>query len=245
MRLDQDDAARIHSRVTSWMSTRPLAVFVVALCMATGACGGSSDSPTAPTIPPPVSGPACRTFGANVGPPFTPPILACGPVGSITANLIGELNGFWQSRVQACSCLSPQCQMNGVVFTQDPARIYYDAGLLSAWDQQYGTPLPSDIFVAHEMGHTVQLGLQLPVVHRELQADCLAGYFLGWRSCQGKAPQAEISQTFTNFCAIGTSSGANWFNPGVHGSCAQRVNAVQRGMNGYLTGQLPGQACPL
>jgi predicted metalloprotease len=131
------------------------------------------------------------------------------------------------------------------VFHEDPFRIYYDSSLLNFWDTQYGTPLPSDIFVAHEMGHTIQNGLGLAVIHQELQADCLAGFFLGWRTCLGEVSQNDITATFNNFCAIGTSSGATWFNPSVHGSCIQRVSAVQQGMTGYQRGLLPGQACPL
>jgi hypothetical protein len=55
----------------------------------------------------------------------------------------------------------------------------------------------------------------------------------------------EITQTFDNFCSIGSGQGATWFNPGVHGSCTQRVSAVRQGLIGYQQGLLPGVACPL
>jgi len=220
---------------------------MIVILLSSIACGSSSNSevqnPVSPGNVP--SDQSCRTFPANVGPPFSFPTRLCGPIGPVTATLVSNLNIFWQSRVEACSCLTPDCVSNGVVFADDPARIYYDASLLSRWDQQYGTPLPSDIFMAHEMGHTVQLRLGLPVVHRELQADCLAGFFLGNRSCKGEASSSDVLQTFQNFCAIGTPTGATWLNPSVHGSCAQRVAAVEQGMNGYLQGMLPLQACPL
>jgi predicted metalloprotease len=131
------------------------------------------------------------------------------------------------------------------VFPFDPARIYYDRDQLTYFDRVSGSTVPSDIWLAHEYGHAVQLALRLQVRHTELQADCLAGFYLGARVCAGTARQTDILATFQTFCFAGGPPGSTWFNPGVHGSCPERVSAVQRGLNGYLGGLSPGASCPL
>jgi predicted metalloprotease len=159
---------------------------------------------------------------------------------------MNELNTFWGGRAEACGCQVPQCLgVIGAVFTFDPARIYFDRAQRDAWDRLYNTPLPSDSFMAHEYGHVVQQAARLPVIHTELQADCLAGFFLGSRVCGGTVTQNDVAVTFNNFCSTGGPPGSTWFNPASHGSCSERVSAVRLGMDGYLRGFLPGQACPL
>jgi len=181
----------------------------------------------------------CREINLGIS-PMTFPAFTCGTPGNLTRSAMDDLNDFWGSNVEACSWPGLN---NGRVFPQDPARIYYDPVLLSFWDQQFGTTVPSDVFLAHEFGHTVQIAQGLFSLQGELQADCLAGYFMGWLECEGSVVESDIMNTFSNFCWI--ADPVPWLNPSSHGSCSERVSAVNRGFSSYRSGLLPGQACPL
>ena len=217
----------------------------VAICaLGISACGGSDPGPST-TGPSPSSSPQ-DSFPLHAAPIFSPPFL-CGPQGPATVNVMQRLNAFWQSNVIACSCQTDAflagCSHNAMV----PALgyIFYDAAFLTGLDGTAGSPLPADFFMAHEFGHNVQLQLGLAPIgkNRELQADCLGGYFVGNQIRHG-ASQSEVLTTFTFACQIGDPFASPWWQTGAHGTCPERVSALQLGIAGYLNGLLPGQACP-
>lgn len=128
----------------------------------------------------------------------------------------------------------------------DPGYIYYDSFALDQLDQISGNSLPADMVMAHEFGHTIQIWLSLSSVGkaRELQADCLAGFYIGSRVRRRAATRQEVGTAFAAACNYGDPYLAPWYEPGAHGTCTERVGAVQQGITGQLSGYLPGQACP-
>lgn len=212
------------------------------------ACGGGSDNGGGGTST--TQGPR-NSYPANVQPvsSLTPP--GCLPPGSATQAVMQKLNAFWESGVRACACdvnVLPMCSGNGFATPEWPGHIFFDAGFLNYLDASTGSYLPADFFMAHEFGHNIQIKLGLgqnsPGIVRELQADCIGGYYVGFQSRSGGVGIAEVLKAFQFACSIGDPTGTPWWDPRAHGSCADRVAAAQRGYDGYFRGALPGQACP-
>lgn len=183
--------------------------------------------------------------------PITYPPFSCGQPGYLTEEVIRKLNTFWESEVIACSCMQDayiyaNCTNNGFVLNDYPGYIYYDASFLNWLDENTGSTLPADWFLAHEFGHNIQLALNLVTYgkQRELQADCLGGYFIGWRICKKEIGHDDVISIIEFACDIGDPAFSPWWATGSHGTCFERVSAVEQGINGYLGGLLPGQACP-
>lgn len=198
----------------------------------------SEDDNTEPVVD--TSG-ACTKYNFNISPQIFP-TSSCGSPGSLTSSAINDMNNFWGSNVEACSVPGLN---NGLVQNQDPARIYYDPILLGSWDDYFNTPFPSNIFLAHEYGHVIQNNLLLTNQFKELQADCLAGFYMGFESCEGNISESDLIATYSNFCNIGdTATTTVWWDTSIHGTCQQRISNVMQGFNGYNQGLLAGQACP-
>jgi predicted metalloprotease len=164
-----------------------------------------------------------------------------------------KLNAFWESNVVACACQADAyaagCTRNAFVVPAGYGYIFYDAYFLDALDSTTGSTLPADFLMAHEFGHNIQLALGLNFPGKaskaiELQADCLGGYYVGFQAKSGQVTSSEVISTFQFACSIGDPYASPWWAPGAHGVCVERTNALQQGINGYIAGLLPGQACP-
>ena len=226
-----------------------LAVLFLTACGGGGGGNNNSSTPnTSAGAAPPVVTPK-DSFPANVQPVGLPPYVCVAP-GTATQAVMQKLNAFWQSNVVACGCnfvlLANICARNGFVTPTGYGYIYYDASFLDELDARTGSPLPADYFMAHEFGHNIQLALNLqsPGKFHELQADCLGGYYVGFQARKGAVNPSEVLRTFQFACSIGDPFVSDWWTPGTHGSCADRVAALQRGFDGYQAAKLPGQACP-
>jgi predicted metalloprotease len=164
---------------------------------------------------------------------------------------MSDLNYFWQSGVTACACdvdsLASGCYRNAVVYGGPGyGYIFYDRNLLNSMDAS-GSTLPADFVMAHEFGHNIQIGLGLPSSggkYKELQADCLGGYYVGFRIRRNLATQSDVVRTFSTACGLGDPTFSPWWVQGAHGTCTERAAALQAGIAGYLAGAKPGQACP-
>lgn len=190
----------------------------------------------------------CRTEQANLVPINLPP-FSCGTPGPITVAILNDINSLWQSQIQACACGSdfPQCANNAVALDfriGGRAYIFYDRNILSFLGSN-GSNLGPAWFLAHEAGHNIQneVGYQPPtVIQKELGADCLAGYFIGYLVCNNKVNNNDISSAFMSICATGDPF-TPWFNPQGHGNCQQRQQATLVGLTAYRNGQRPFPAC--
>ncbi|MFY9509747.1 MAG: hypothetical protein WAQ05_02085 [Rubrivivax sp.] len=214
-------------------------ITVVFATFSLAACGGGGAS-----SPPPAG--LQSSYPANVAPVGFPPYV-CLPPGGATQAVMQKLNAFWRSAVQACACdliSTPQCQSNGFVTPFGYGYIYYDPAFLNRVDAASGSPLPADFFMAHEFGHNIQLALSLnpPGKAKELQADCLGGYYVGYQIYSGQVRQSDVVSTFQFACSIGDPFVSNWWDP-THGVCSERVAALQRGIDGHTRGGTPGGSC--
>lgn len=233
-----------HKHGATLMSPASAASLSLSTMLILSGCGGGGSGDGVQNDPP------AGTFSARVAPVAPPPFI-CGVAGSETNRAMGELNYFWQSNVVACGCeldaLGAGCYRNAMVLSAGYGYIFYDRQLLASMDNSTGSSLPADMVLAHEFGHNIQMALNLPASGskgRELQADCLAGFFVGYKVRQGTASQNDVISTFNQACSLGDPMLSPWWVPGAHGVCPERVSALQRGINGYLNGLLPGQACP-
>lgn len=216
-----------------------LAVFAATIV----GCGGSGSGDDTS------SGPR-NSFPVKVAPVAAAP-FACGDPGVSTQAVMQKLNAFWESSAIACACQADAyaagCTMNAFVTAQGYGYIFYDRNFLNGLDAANRSTLPGDFFMAHEFGHNIQLalGLNPPGKFKELQADCLGGYYVGFQQKSGQVSGPEVVRTFQFACSIGDPIASPWWAPGAHGTCGERVNAVQQGLNGYFAELLPGQACPV
>jgi|SRR5258706_1103711 len=216
-----------------------IAATIVAVVAAWG--GGSSPSNSPPPAP-------RDSFAANIF-PLAPPAFTCVPPGAATVTVMQKLNAFWQSGVVPCACdaalLAAFCAHNAFASPQTFGYIFYDAAFLNSLDVSSGSTLPADFFIAHEFGHNIQLALGLVLVGqaKELNADCLGGYYVGFQARKNLVSLADLQKTFAFACSIGDTFPSNWWDS-THGICPQRVAAMNQGFNGNLQGLLPGQACP-
>lgn len=199
--------------------------------------------------PPP---PQCRKFtNSSIYPSNTPP-LYCGPVDNVTQLMIDDINSFWGSQMYACSCGSDfiKCKGNAIVFGSTPTDpgygyIYYDDNFLVYLKNISNTFLTPAWLLSHEAGHNVQSAFSVAypsTALKELSADCLSGYFLGGLICEGQTNKVEVESTLKILCTIDNGQSA-FFDPSGHGSCQERVSSISQGIDSYLNGALPLEAC--
>jgi predicted metalloprotease len=106
-------------------------------------------------------------------------------------------------------------------------------GLLSS-----GSQMPGAYLYAHELGHEIQghfNALPATTQLRELNADCLAGFYLGSLICRGAVTRDDIATTLGTACVIADGTGDPVADQRTHGTCDQRVSAVARGISAYLS----------
>lgn len=206
-------------------------------------CGGDGKTPT--PAPAPV---LASSFGANVA-PVGPPPYSCGQGGPFTSAAMADLNRFWRSASISCNCQADAAQFctnnaaaGGILY----GYVFYDGQFLDSMAAANGV-LATNLFLAHEFGHNIQTGFGLPSSngkYKELQADCFAGFYAGFKIHSGAVSQADIAGAFRNSCQIGDANFSPWWLPGAHGTCVERVAALDGGIRGYLGGLTPFAACP-
>lgn len=209
----------------------------VCSCGATSSSGVTSSSS---------GGTMCSTLQGNVQ-TLGPPSIQCGQPGQATVNILQRINTFWSSAMQPCACDSPACPFNAWANPQTPGYIYYRRDILDWLTQQAGgDPVGAEWFLSHEAGHNLQYENNIPLSSpkaAELGADCLSGYFLAWLSCTGQANMGDIMNVMMAVCSTGDPFQSGWFDMGVHGTCTERIQYVQRGVSGYISGQRPSVVC--
>lgn len=94
-----------------------------------------------------------------------------------------------------------------------------------ARDGGIGLSVPA--IMAHEFAHLVQFkrGVEIPTVQMELQADFMAGWYLGLR---GRYVYTDVRPAFQAFFQIGDY---DFNNPNHHGTPQQRLAAIQAGFS--------------
>jgi hypothetical protein len=138
----------------------------------------------------------------------------------------------------ACGPYSPQ---NAFYCGADDS-FGYDANLWNKLVQQSGD-FAAVIVLAHEWGHLNQarlgiFNLNLPTISTELHADCQAGIFAAYVQQVGYLDKGDLCEAFTTFCGLADPVGMPWFQPGAHGTCAQRETAFRTGFEGVINSMM-------
>jgi uncharacterized protein len=144
-------------------------------------------------------------------------------------------------------CAGQAFVLNNAFFCPAGNFIAYDVNFVGAQYQSIG-----DAFVyyliGHEYAHAVQdsLGIQhrLTIQH-ELQADCMAGAYLGdsVRAGNLRIEDGDIDELLTSLASVGDQPGIPWFAEGAHGSGEQRTDAFARGYDGRNGGASSLTSC--
>lgn len=132
------------------------------------------------------------------------------------------------------SCGGQTIPRNNAVYCSAGDFIAYDVNFAVRAFRQVG-----DAFVYYLLGHEyshgvqVRLGIQYEyTIDQELQADCMAGAFIGdsVRSGALKLDEGDLDEFREGLLAVGDDPSIPWFTPGAHGTAEQRTDAF---FNGY------------
>jgi predicted metalloprotease len=115
--------------------------------------------------------------------------------------------------------------------------VYCPAGDFIAYDVNFAVTAfakVGDAFLYYLLGHEyahgiqVRLGIQYSyTIQQELQADCMAGAYIGDSVKSGglKLEEGDIDEFREGLLAVGDDPSIPWFTPGAHGSAEQRAES--------------------
>ncbi|AGL18599.1 neutral zinc metallopeptidase [Actinoplanes sp. N902-109] len=116
--------------------------------------------------------------------------------------------------------------------------IAYDANWAFGAFRQIG-----DAFIfyllGHEYAHAIQRRLNIQAqltIQQELQADCMAGAYLGDMEKAGRLrlEDGDLDELAAGLEAVGDDPGQPWFAEGAHGTAKQRTRSFSNGYNDSL-----------
>ncbi|MGA5299221.1 neutral zinc metallopeptidase [Nucisporomicrobium flavum] len=129
--------------------------------------------------------------------------------------------------------------LNNAAYCSAGDFIAYDANWAFAAFRQIG-----DAFIfyllGHEYAHAIQrrLGIQKQfTIQQELQADCMAGAYIGDMQKAGRLRLADgdLDELAAGLEAVGDDPGQPWFAEGAHGTARQRTAAFSNGYRRSLS----------
>jgi predicted metalloprotease len=115
--------------------------------------------------------------------------------------------------------------------------VYCPAGDFIAYDVNFAVTAFAKIgdaflyyLLGHEYGHGIQvrLGIQYSyTIEQELQADCMAGAYIGDSVKSGvlTIEEGDIDEFREGLLAVGDDPSIPWFTPGAHGTAEQRASS--------------------
>ncbi|RIV41409.1 neutral zinc metallopeptidase [Micromonospora radicis] len=137
------------------------------------------------------------------------------------------------------SCGGQEVPRNNAVYCTVSDYIAYDVNWSFRAFRQVG-----DAFVYYLIGHEYAHGIQTRLgvkynftIQQELQADCMAGAYLGGSVRAGWLTLAEgdLEEFHEGLLAVGDDPGQPWFAEGSHGTPEQRAEAFFRGYEQSLS----------
>ncbi|HEX2773905.1 MAG TPA: neutral zinc metallopeptidase [Micromonosporaceae bacterium] len=238
------EQGRVAQRVARW----PLAALVAA-ALAVGACvvpvedGGAGPAEPAPRP----SGTGERADGTTTVEEFQDDIggavQAAEQYWTETFRASGEQFrpirriGAYQ-RDGEVSCGGQPIPRNNAVYCSAGDFIAYDVNFAVKAFRQVG-----DAFIYYLLGHEYAHGIQVRLgirynytIQQELQADCMAGAFLGdsVRAERLTLAEGDLEEFREGLLAVGDDPSIPWFQPGAHGTAEQRTEAFFRGYKDSL-----------
>ena len=136
------------------------------------------------------------------------------------------------------SCGGQPLPRNNAVYCSAGDFIAYDINWAFDAFRQVG-----DAFVFYLLGHEYAHGIQARLgiqkeftIEQELQADCMAGAFIGDKAREGRLLMADndTQELADGLEAVGDQPGQPWFAEGSHGTAEQRMEAFAGGYENSL-----------
>jgi predicted metalloprotease len=166
---------------------------------------------------------------------------------------VGSAEDYWQGRFKASGRtftpvrrIIPYRQSGEVTCGGEPVpannALYCSAGDFIAYDVDWAVGAfrqIGDAFLFYLLGHEYAHGIQVRLgesfrftVQQELQADCMAGAYIGdsVRSGALDLQDGDLDELRTGLAAVGDDPDQPWFAPGSHGTAEQRTRSF---FNGY------------
>ncbi|MBB2944021.1 hypothetical protein FB565_003750 [Actinoplanes lutulentus] len=124
--------------------------------------------------------------------------------------------------------------------------VYCSAGDFIAYDVNWAFDAfrqIGDAFLFYLLGHEYAHGIQARLgirkeftIEQELQADCMAGAFIGDKAREGRLLMADndTQELADGLESVGDEPGQPWFAEGSHGSAEQRMDAFAGGYENSL-----------
>jgi predicted metalloprotease len=130
-------------------------------------------------------------------------------------------------------CGGQELTRNNAAYCPAGDFIAYDVNWAAAAFQQIGDAFLY-FLLGHEYAHGIQVRLGLDArftIEQELQADCLAGAYIGdsVRARRLELEEGDIDELRNGLIAVGDAPGQPWFAEGAHGSARQRAEAFFSG----------------
>jgi len=223
---------------------RPLRILVLLTAVIAVACGvGVPSEPAEPGAAPSGSPPASASADDFV---------------SDVRGAVSVADRYWSSKFAASSrrfqplrdvvpyrrggelsCAGEPIPRNNAVYCPAGDFIAYDLGFALTAFERIG-----DAFVYYLLGHEYAHGIQVRLgieyrytIDQELQADCLAGAYLGDSIKQGwlTLEPNDLDEFSNGLLAVGDDPSVPWFTPGAHGTARQRTDAFFAGYERSLT----------
>lgn len=136
-------------------------------------------------------------------------------------------------------CGSEPVPANNALYCPDGDFIAYDADWAVAAFHKIG-----DAFLYYLLGHEYAHGIQVRLgesfqftVEQELQADCMAGAYIGDTVRAGglTLQDGDLDELRSGLAAVGDDPNQPWFAPGAHGSAQQRTQSFFDGYQNSLS----------
>jgi len=146
---------------------------------------------------------------------------------------------FPYTRDGQVECAGQPVPRNNAVYCPAGDFIAYDVNFAVAAFQQVG-----DAFLyyllGHEYAHAIQARLGIEhrlTIEHELQADCMAGAYLGDSVRDGvlRIADGDLEEFERGLLAVGDDPSVPWFAPGAHGTAEQRTESFFTGYERSLS----------
>ncbi|GIF75417.1 neutral zinc metallopeptidase [Asanoa siamensis] len=234
--------------------TRPVLVRVLAVLVAgavAAACGFGTGDAGAPA-PPAATGDAGDPSGDNDG------TMTAEEFEADIQDATESAESYWTSvfqqsgeRFRAVRRIESYTRDGEIECGGEPVprnnAVYCPAGDFIAYDVNFAVSAfrqVGDAFLYYLLGHEYAHAIQarLGIEHRltidhELQADCMAGAYLG-DSVRGKAlsiADGDLDEFQQGLLAVGDDPSVPWFAPGAHGTAEQRTESFFLGYERSLS----------
>jgi len=173
------------------------------------------------------------------------------------AGAVGSAEEYWRERFTAAgrsftpirrifayrrdgevACGGSEIPRNNAVYCTAGDFIAYDVNFAAAAFAKIG-----DAFLFYLLGHEYAHGIQIRLgiryeftIQQELQADCMAGAYLGdsIKARKLTLQEGDIEEFRQGLLAVGDDPSVPWFTPGAHGTAQQRTSAFFDGAQNSL-----------